>query len=52
MPKKEIYVLIVENPQLAKVFIREHMDNDGITYAAVFKEESRYKIIEALDPIE
>jgi hypothetical protein len=51
-PRSRVYVFILENDQVAKALIRGHFTSEGITYAAVFKEETRQAIISALDAIQ
>jgi hypothetical protein len=50
--EKGIYVFIVENPELAKLLVRDHFNEEGITYAAVFAAGKRGQVAEALDAID
>jgi hypothetical protein len=48
---KDIYVFVVENQELAKALVRDHFNSDGITYAALVREDKREELVEALNKI-
>jgi hypothetical protein len=52
MKDGDICVLIVENVALGKQLILDHFNKSDITYAGLFKAESRDEITKALDAIE
>ena len=45
---KDIYVFIVEDEELARQMMKEHFSKDKFTYAEVFEEEKRERIVDAL----
>lgn len=47
--RKDIYVFVVENEQLAKALIRDHFEKDGITYASMVDETKRDELVEAIN---
>jgi hypothetical protein len=50
--EKDIYVFIVEDPELAKSLVRDHFNEEGIIYAAVFTASKRCQVSKALDAID
>lgn len=49
--KKEIFVFIVEDRQLAQELIRDHFNKNQITYASIFPDSQRPTITSSLDLI-
>ena len=52
MEKKRIYILIVEDDQLAKDLVHTHFDNKKITFAQTVLEENREQVVDALNDID
>ena len=49
--EKSIFVFIVEDIELARQMMHDHFDKEQFTYAEVFEDNQRDKIIKALESI-
>ncbi len=49
---KEIYVFVCEDKDSARQIIDSHFEKGKVTFAQLFKEENRDKIVKAIEDFE